>query len=89
MPTPKTPKPGLTASPAFFFFVLVAVGELVVNDVIVVVANPIPPGPTLIVWPLYTSVVALAPGPIVNVVPPILTNEGPISEKVIPPAVTA
>jgi hypothetical protein len=51
----------------------------------VVVANPMPCGPMLIVCPLTTLVVGVAPG-IVNVVPSITTIEGP-SENVIPPAV--
>ncbi len=53
----------------------------------VVFVNPIPPGPILIVWPLYTSVVGVAPGPNVNVFPPMTAIEEPISENVIPPAV--
>jgi len=50
MQAPKIPKGGPNIAPPFFFFPLAVavVGELV-NDVIVVVANPIPPGPILIV----------------------------------------
>jgi hypothetical protein len=53
MQPPKIPpKGGPIAVPPFFFFPLVVAVDELVNDVIVVVANPIPPGPRLIVWPL-------------------------------------
>jgi hypothetical protein len=55
----------------------------------VVVLKPTPLGPMVIVYPLYTSVVGWAPGPNVNVDPLITTAEEPISENVVPPAVTA
>jgi hypothetical protein len=56
------------------------------NGGMVVVANPMPSGPMLIVCPLTTLVVCVAPGPIVNVVPSITATEEP-SKNVIPPAV--
>ncbi len=84
MNVPKTPYTGLR--PPAPFFLPVCVAEAAVK---VVVLNPTPLGPMLIVWPLKTSVVGLAPGPKVNVDPPITTNEDPTSEKVTPPAVTA
>lgn len=55
----------------------------------VVPVNPTPPGPTLTVTPSNTSVVGVAPGPIVKVIDPITTRLAPISENVMPPAVTA
>src|SRR3954467_865762 len=70
----------------FFLLVCVAVGPADVAGTVVVV-KPTPPGPKLIVCPLYTSVVVAAPGPMVKVVPPISTNVDPIFVKVMPPAV--
>ena len=53
----------------------------------VVVARPIPFGPTLMVWPLITVVIGELPGPIVNVCPPMTASEA-ATAKVRPPAVT-
>lgn len=55
----------------------------------VVLANPMPPVPKLIVCPFITAVVGVAPGPKVYVVPPITARLEPISVNVTPPAVTA
>jgi hypothetical protein len=54
---------------------------------IVVLAKPTPLGPMLMVWELKTSVVGVAPGPTVKVLPPITTIDELISVKVMPPAV--
>jgi hypothetical protein len=87
MQVPRTPYTFRVLSPATpFFFLPVCVALVPVK---VVVLKPTPFGPIVIVCPLYTSVVGFAPAPNVNVVPPITTSEEPISEKVIPPAVTA
>jgi hypothetical protein len=53
----------------------------------VVLPNPTPLGPMLIVWELKMSVVGVALGPMVKVLPPITTREELISVKVMPPAV--
>jgi hypothetical protein len=44
----------------------------------VVVLNPTPLGPMLIVCPLYKSLAGFAPSPNVNVFPPIATIEEPL-----------
>ena len=61
--------------------------ELAFGIGIVVVANPIPCGPILIVCPLRTVVMGVLPGVILNVWPSTTASEGD-TEKVRPPAAT-
>ncbi len=52
-----------------------------------VVANPIPCGPMLIVCPLRTVVMGVLPGVILNVLPSTTASDG-VNENVSPAAVT-
>lgn len=65
----------------------VAVSVGAAGGSIVVVGNPRPLGPTLMVFPSMTVVVGVASGPIVSVVPEMIASDGPM-EKVRSAAVT-
>lgn len=67
---------------------LVGAGVAAGGAIVVLPPMPTPPGPILIVTELNTSVVGVAPEPIVNVLAPITTKLDPISENVMPPPVT-
>ena len=85
--------PSMTASDGFNenvspAAVTILVGwELALGNGIVVVANPIPCGPMLIVCPLRTVVMGVLPGVILNVLPSTTASDG-FNENVSPAAVT-